>query len=104
MTLARTIAIARHQAGLTQQELAEMAGLSLQHLRFIEQQRRRPSCAVAVRLQTVLGIRLEVDGLRRVRPLRCDCGERHRVRGKCRRCYDKGRREEQARIRQVVAK
>lgn len=92
MTLGQSIAAARHALGLTQQELAVRAAVSLQTVRFLEQGRRQPTQATARRLCVTLGIDLDIGGLRRVRPLRCGCGARHSSQGRCKRCYDRMRR------------
>lgn len=56
--IADRIRVARRAAGLTQIELADLACISLQHIRFIEQQRRNPSESVLAMLERVLGVDL----------------------------------------------
>lgn len=58
MSLGHAIAQARKAAGLRQVDLADLACVSLQHLRFVEQGRRRPSEAVLTMLERVLGVEL----------------------------------------------
>lgn len=58
MTLSTRIRAARIAAGLRQCDLADLACVSLQHIRFIEQGRRRPSETVIVILERVLGVQL----------------------------------------------
>jgi transcriptional regulator with XRE-family HTH domain len=48
----------REQAGLTQQQLADAAGLSLGGIRDLEQGRRRPSWETALVLCTALGVQV----------------------------------------------
>lgn len=58
MSLGALIAHARRSAGLRQCDLAELACVSLQHIRFVEQGRRRPSEAVLTMIERVLGVTL----------------------------------------------
>lgn len=49
----------REAGGLTQRELADRAGLSLQGIRSLEQGIRRPSADTVRRLATVLGVEVQ---------------------------------------------
>lgn len=87
MSLGATIQQARKARGLRQSDLAEQIGKSTYYVSLIEQQRRRPSRAVAQAISVVLGVQLDLTGLRPVAPFRCGCGERHHAKGMCVRHY-----------------
>jgi transcriptional regulator with XRE-family HTH domain len=54
MSLGIAIAEQRRSAGLTQRMLAQKAGISIQHLRFVEQCRRLPSPRVEAEIRRAL--------------------------------------------------
>lgn len=49
----------RKQRGLTQEKLAELAGIDYSYLNLIENGKRNPSLKVIAKLSRVLGVRLE---------------------------------------------
>lgn len=53
---------ARRRLGLTQQEVADLAGLSDRTVRDLEKGSRSPSLGAVIAVATVLGLRLEVTG------------------------------------------
>lgn len=53
---------ARRRLGLTQQEVADLAGLSDRTVRDLEKGSSSPSLGAVIAVATVLGLRLEVTG------------------------------------------
>lgn len=53
---------ARRRLGLTQQEVADLAGLSDRTVRDLEKGSHSPSLGAVIAVVTVLGLRLEVTG------------------------------------------
>lgn len=49
----------RKQRGLTQEKLAELAGIDYSYVNLIENGRRNPSLKVMAKLSRILGVRLE---------------------------------------------
>lgn len=56
VALGETIRAQRHRAGLTQAELAELAGIGRLHLHHVESGRRNPTVLVLVNLAKGLGV------------------------------------------------
>ena len=57
-----TLRAARRRLGLTQQEVADLAGLSDRTVRDLEKGSSSPSLGAVIAVATVLGLRLEVTG------------------------------------------
>lgn len=53
---------ARRRLGLTQQEVADLAGLSDRTVRDLEKGSSSPSLGAVIAVATVLGLRLDVTG------------------------------------------
>lgn len=53
---------ARRRLGLTQQEVADLSGLSDRTVRDLEKGSSSPSLGAVIAVATVLGLRLEVTG------------------------------------------
>lgn len=49
----------RKQRGLTQEKLAELAGIDYSYVNLIENGKRNPSLKVMAKLSRILGVRLE---------------------------------------------
>lgn len=59
--LAKAIRAARKEAGLTQKELAELAGVSERTLRDLERGTGNPSLAAVIGITNVLGLRMVIE-------------------------------------------
>ncbi len=57
--VAETIRIERHRKRLSQQELAEKAGITAKYLNLIENQKSNPTIVVVIQICLVLGISLD---------------------------------------------
>ena len=57
-----TLRAARRRLGLTQQEVADLAGLSDRTVRDLEKGSSSPSLGAVIAVAMVLGLRLEVTG------------------------------------------
>ncbi|WP_248126490.1 type II toxin-antitoxin system Y4mF family antitoxin [Micrococcus lacusdianchii] len=60
--LGSALRAARRRLGLTQQEVADLAGLSDRTVRDLEKGSSSPSLGAVIAVATVLGLRLEVTG------------------------------------------
>jgi len=56
--ISRKIKRLRNQRGLTQEELAEIVGVSVNYIGYIEQNKRTPSIKTADKIARALGVKL----------------------------------------------